>query len=203
MKSGSRLRLDIREQGDVLDRKDCGVMVDLIGKRIVIAGGSGFLGLSMATRFAETGADVTILSRSVPNATGPWKHCVWDGRTIGDWAEAIDGADVVVNLAGRTVNWVKTPRGAKGSRRLGCPTDGIAMSAEAKLGLNAVLTIDGAEIKNIKDLTVNLEKRGRCIDASQQWMASDRRYAQGRIHRVHGAEQERRHGVWNALARLT
>ena len=32
------------------------------------------------------------------------------------------------------------------------------MSAEVKLGLDAVLTIDGAEIKNVKDLTVNLEK---------------------------------------------
>lgn len=109
MKSGRRLRLDIRELGDVLDRKDCGVMVDLTGKRIVIAGGSGFLGLSMATHFARTGAEVTVLSRSVPKATGPWKHCVWDGRTLGDWAESIDGAEAVVNLAGRTVNCIKTP----------------------------------------------------------------------------------------------
>lgn len=38
------------------------------------------------------------------------------------------------------------------------------MSAEVKLGLDAVLTIDGAEIKNVKDLTVN-SREGRPADA--------------------------------------
>ncbi len=84
-------------------------MVDLTGKRIVIAGGSGFLGQSMTTQFAGAGADVTILSRSVPRASGVWKHRAWDGRTIGDWANVVDGADAVVNLSGRTVNCIKTP----------------------------------------------------------------------------------------------
>ncbi len=83
--------------------------MDLQDKRIVIAGGSGFLGLSMAEAFAGDGADVTILSRSLPKTTGTWKHMVWDGRTLGDWTTAIDGCDAVVNLAGRTVNCIKTP----------------------------------------------------------------------------------------------
>lgn len=81
----------------------------LSGKRIVIAGGSGFLGLSMAEAFIAAGAEVTIVSRSIPKATAAWKHVVWDGRTLGDWAEVIDGCDAVVNLAGRTVNCIKTP----------------------------------------------------------------------------------------------
>ena len=83
--------------------------MDLQNKRILIAGGSGFLGLSMAEAFAGSGADVTILSRSLPKATGTWKHMVWDGRTLGDWTTAIVGCDAVVNLAGRTVNCIKTP----------------------------------------------------------------------------------------------
>jgi uncharacterized protein len=83
--------------------------MDLQKKRIVIAGGSGFLGLSMAQEFAGRGADVTILSRSVPKAAGAWRHLPWDGRTLGDWSTAIDGSDAVVNLAGRTVNCIKTP----------------------------------------------------------------------------------------------
>ncbi|MGB7325279.1 MAG: DUF1731 domain-containing protein [Rubripirellula sp.] len=86
----------------------------LAGKQIVIAGGSGFLGTSMATAFAAAGAAVTILSRSVPRAAGSWKHRIWDGRTLSggapsDWLAAIDGCDAVVNLAGRTVNCIKTP----------------------------------------------------------------------------------------------
>ena len=86
----------------------------LAGKRIVIAGGSGFLGLSMAESMERMGADVTILSRSVPKASGLWQHLRWDGRTLDDrnakaWLQAIDGCDAVVNLAGRTVNCIKTP----------------------------------------------------------------------------------------------
>lgn len=84
-------------------------MENLTGKRIVIAGGSGFLGLSMAEQFAAAEANVSILSRSRPQSTGAFLHCVWDGRTVGDWAAVLEGADVVVNLAGRTVNCVKTP----------------------------------------------------------------------------------------------
>lgn len=84
-------------------------MSQLSDKRIVIAGGSGFLGVSMAQHFAALGANVTILSRSVPRMAGEWSHAKWDGRTLGPWSESIDGADAVVNLAGRTVNCVKTP----------------------------------------------------------------------------------------------
>jgi len=50
-----------------------------MGKKIVIAGGSGFLGISMATHFAALGAKVTILSRSKPKAVGDWKVEFWDG----------------------------------------------------------------------------------------------------------------------------
>lgn len=79
------------------------------GKRIVIAGGSGFLGISMAEQFASDGAKVTILSRSKPTVIGNWTDEKWDGRTLGHWATRLDGADAVVNLAGRTVNCIKTP----------------------------------------------------------------------------------------------
>ena len=84
-------------------------MSDLSGKKIVIAGGSGFLGISMAEHFATAGAIVTLLSRSIPKVTGRWSHETWDGRSIGKWAAAIDGADAVVNLTGRTVNGIKSP----------------------------------------------------------------------------------------------
>lgn len=84
-------------------------MESLAGKRIVIAGGSGFLGLSLAEAFADAGAKVTILSRSMPKGTGACTHAVWDGRTLGTWATVLDGSDAVVNLTGRTVNCIKTP----------------------------------------------------------------------------------------------
>lgn len=71
-------------------------------RRIVIPGGSGQIGTLVARALHARGDDVTVLSR-VPFAS-PWRVRWWDGRTLGDWAEDVDGADVVVNLAGRSVN---------------------------------------------------------------------------------------------------
>lgn len=74
---------------------------------VVIAGGSGFLGMNLARFLTHAGWPVVILSRSAP-PPGPWSHRVWNGRTLGDWAPVLDGAAGVVNLAGRTVDCVKT-----------------------------------------------------------------------------------------------
>lgn len=77
-------------------------------RRIVIPGGSGQIGTVLARRFHARGDDVTVLSR-VPRPA-PWRVLPWDGRTLGAWArDAVDGADVVVNLAGRSVNCRYTP----------------------------------------------------------------------------------------------
>jgi uncharacterized protein (TIGR01777 family) len=76
---------------------------------IVIAGGSGFLGVSLAKHLATTGASVVILSRIAPTIAGPWRHVSWDARTLGDWRRELDGAAGLVNLVGRSVDCVKTP----------------------------------------------------------------------------------------------
>lgn len=77
--------------------------------RIVIAGGSGFLGVSLARHLSALGAEVVTLSRNPRPSTGPWKRLAWDARTLGPWASCLDGAAGVVNLVGRTVDCVKTP----------------------------------------------------------------------------------------------
>ncbi len=100
--------------------------------RIVLSGGNGYLGRGLAERWVEAGWEVVVLTRS-PGAGGfrqgsrqigvevaqeddppfgvqagcpPCKirEVFWDGETLGDWAAEIDGADVLVNLAGRSVN---------------------------------------------------------------------------------------------------
>jgi uncharacterized protein (TIGR01777 family) len=70
--------------------------------KVVIAGGSGLLGTLLARAFHQRGAEVVVLSRHATLA--PWRVVEWDGHSIGGWAAEIDGADVVVNLAGRSVN---------------------------------------------------------------------------------------------------
>lgn len=67
--------------------------------KIVIPGGTGHLGTILTGAFRRRGDDVVVLSR---NVEAPARR--WDGRTLGDWAEEIDGADVVINLAGRSVD---------------------------------------------------------------------------------------------------
>jgi hypothetical protein len=76
---------------------------------IMIAGGSGFLGVSLATHLADSGRQVVLLSRQRPKIDGPWRHVCWDARTLGEWTRELDGAAGLVNLAGRSVDCIKTP----------------------------------------------------------------------------------------------
>ena len=80
------------------------------GSRVVIAGGSGFLGRSLASHLVDQhGCQVTLLSRNRPRQDGPWSFQSWDARTLDDWSSVLDGADALVNLVGRTVDCIKTP----------------------------------------------------------------------------------------------
>ncbi|MDE0937746.1 MAG: DUF1731 domain-containing protein [Mariniblastus sp.] len=78
-------------------------------KKVVIAGGSGFLGVSLASHLLQSNFQVTILSRNRPKAVGQWEFVPWDAQSLGGWQSAIDGADAIVNLVGRTVDCRKTP----------------------------------------------------------------------------------------------
>jgi uncharacterized protein (TIGR01777 family) len=78
-------------------------------RTIVIAGGSGFLGTSLATHLAARGFTPVVLSRRQPTCSGPWRHVAWDGRTLGEWQDELAGATGLINLAGRSVDCIKTP----------------------------------------------------------------------------------------------
>lgn len=77
--------------------------------KIVIAGGSGYLGLNLARCLLEQGYEVVLLSRHRPKDDGAWTHAVWDGINTGEWVGTLDGASALVNLAGRSVDCIKTP----------------------------------------------------------------------------------------------
>jgi uncharacterized protein (TIGR01777 family) len=78
-------------------------------KRIILAGGSGFLGTLLSQYLMERGYDVVVLTRRPNQHTGSPKEIHWDGRTLGPWAEQLNGAHAVVNLAGKSVNCRYTP----------------------------------------------------------------------------------------------
>src|SRR5258706_7166749 len=77
--------------------------------RIVIAGGSGFLGRSLADHLGRMGCEVVVLSRNPTETDSGWQNLKWDSRTVGEWAWCLDGASALVNLAGRSVDCIKTP----------------------------------------------------------------------------------------------
>ena len=68
--------------------------------KIVIAGGTGFLGKALEHYFSGQGADVFIFTRN-PVAGNQIK---WDGHTLGDWKDSLENADVLINLAGKSVD---------------------------------------------------------------------------------------------------
>lgn len=72
-------------------------------KRILIAGGTGFLGQKLARHFTSKGWQVAILTRSnrIPDTGRPVR---WNGKTIGPWTTEIEKADILINLCGKSVN---------------------------------------------------------------------------------------------------
>ncbi len=78
-------------------------------RRIVIAGGTGSIGGSLALLLERRGDDVCVLTRGDSRKQGGISYVNWDAESLGGWAQALVGADVVVNLCGRTVDCIKTP----------------------------------------------------------------------------------------------
>jgi uncharacterized protein (TIGR01777 family) len=72
--------------------------------RIVLAGGSGFIGQALAPALLIKSLDVVILTRGAPQTKDGIRFERWDGKQIGNWMRVVDGALAVVNLAGRSIN---------------------------------------------------------------------------------------------------
>ncbi|WP_199424326.1 epimerase [Actinotalea solisilvae] len=72
--------------------------------KIVVPGGTGQVGGLLRRALVADGHEVTVLSRRPERLEDGVRHAVWDGRTLGAWADEVDGADAVVNLAGRSVS---------------------------------------------------------------------------------------------------
>lgn len=75
--------------------------------KIIIAGGTGFIGRHVSRLLSHEGHSVILLSRHTPEdkhlVNIPAKHIQWDGCTQGEWTQECDGADVVINLSGAPI----------------------------------------------------------------------------------------------------
>ena len=71
--------------------------------KIAIPGGTGQVGTLLARAFHKDGHEVVVLGRQSPKAA-PWQVEQWNLTNVSAWSDKLDGADVVINLAGRSVN---------------------------------------------------------------------------------------------------
>jgi uncharacterized protein (TIGR01777 family) len=98
-------------------------------KRIVIAGGSGFIGSALARDFSLRGHAVVVLTRKPQARTDGVREVAWDGQQIGEWISVLDGAEAVINLTGKSINCPHTLQNLGGiiSSRI----DSVRVLAEA------------------------------------------------------------------------
>jgi len=81
--------------------------------RIVLPGGSGFLGSAIAEFYAKTGVETVVLSRRPHAPIGSIRFVRWDAKSVEDWAGELEGARAIINLTGKSVNCRQTPENRK------------------------------------------------------------------------------------------
>ena len=77
--------------------------------RIILAGGSGFIGTALAREFTRRGHEVVILTRSPRPRTDGTREVAWDGKNPSDWVQLLEDAETIVNLTGKNINCPHTP----------------------------------------------------------------------------------------------
>ena len=77
--------------------------------RIVLAGGSGFIGQSLSPHLVSKNYEIVVLTRGKSNHHGRIREAHWDGKKLGEWPQFVNGALGLVNLTGRSINTRHTP----------------------------------------------------------------------------------------------
>ena len=72
--------------------------------KIVIAGGTGFIGKAIVQHFFKKNYEVIVLTRGTSKMLDGINYQQWDGRTAGNWVAFLEGAELVINLTGKSVN---------------------------------------------------------------------------------------------------
>lgn len=72
--------------------------------KIILAGGSGFLGKALADYYKDKAEELVILSRKQTAGNGNLRYELWDGKTGGSWVKSLENSDLLVNLSGKNVN---------------------------------------------------------------------------------------------------
>lgn len=145
-------------------------------KKIVIAGGSGFLGNCLIDHYSKTNDQVVILTRAERSQTEKAEYVHWDGKTIGPWTATLENCDVLINLNGKSVDcrYTKKNKALIYSTRL----DATAVLGQAiqqatnppKLWINsASATIYRHSLDKAMDEYMGEMGTGFSVDVCQKW----------------------------------
>lgn len=145
-------------------------------RKIVMAGGNGYLGTVLAKYYKGLADEIVLLSRKPAPADGNINTIVWDGQTIGDWAGELNGADLLINLCGKNVNCRYTEQNKAeiiSSRVVPTALLGrviAALTEPPKLWINlASATIYRHAEDHAQDETTGEIGYGFSIDVCRQW----------------------------------
>ena len=72
--------------------------------KIVIAGGTGFLGTILLNKYRNPETEIVVLTRTPKSSHHNVRYVYWDAKNIGNWARELDRSDMVINLVGKSVN---------------------------------------------------------------------------------------------------
>lgn len=151
-------------------------------RKIVIPGGSGFIGQAMAKHFVQQGDEVVILTRSQNRRQDGVQYIQWDGKSLGAWTEAFEGADAIINMAGRTVNCrynAKNKQQIYDSRLFSTEVIGVAIAQcqhPPTLWINAgSATIYRHALDRPMDEETGELGNGFSVDVCQKWEATFQR----------------------------
>ncbi len=73
-------------------------------KKLIIAGGTGFLGQALIAHFNTDFDSIVVLSRTAHKSSGNTRYLAWDAKTTGSWCAELEGADALINLCGKSVD---------------------------------------------------------------------------------------------------
>jgi len=72
-------------------------------KKIILAGGSGFIGSYLSKRFLKKGYKVVVFSRRKTKTEDKVRYVNWDGKNLSDWKNELENSFLLINLCGKTV----------------------------------------------------------------------------------------------------
>ena len=154
--------------------------------KIVIAGGTGYLGKLLADYYKNNN-EVYVLTRKVKSGIPKEiKQVEWDGKTVGEWKKCLENADVLINLAGKSINTRLTEENKKAILQSRIEsTEALGKTIEdcknpPKIWLNASSTaIYDESFKNEKNEYSELDGTDFLSEVSRKWEMAFHRYAEG------------------------